>query len=130
LTSPDSGSGSQPVSFEVGENFTGSPRTGSLTIAGVTFSVLQDAGLPDCSYIVAPQSAPFSSSGGTGSLNVFAEQRCAWFGSSNVGWISITGGEMGIGNGTVNYVVSANQTGVSRKGRITIGGQIFTVKQK
>jgi len=37
---------------------------------------------------------------------------------------------MGIGNGTVNYNVAANGTGLSRKGRITVAGQVFTVKQK
>jgi hypothetical protein len=75
-------------------------------------------------------SAPFSSAGGTGAFNVFSEQRCAWMAVSNVSWITIPPGNMGIGNGTINYAVAANATGLSRKGRITVGGQVFSVKQK
>jgi hypothetical protein len=37
---------------------------------------------------------------------------------------------MGIGSGAVNYSVSANTSGASRKGKITISDQVFTVKQK
>ena len=130
ITSAGSGTGSEPVNYEVRENFTGNPRFGTLTIAGQTFTVLQDAGLADCTYVVSPLSAPISSSGGTGAFSVFAEERCAWLASSDVAWITLTSGEMGTGNSTVNYLVAANQTGVSRKGRVTVGGKVFTVKQK
>ena len=130
LTSPGSGTGSDPVSYEVRENFTGSPRVGTLSIAGQTFTVLQDAGLPDCTYVISPMSSAVSSVGRTGAFNVFSEQRCAWMAVSSVSWITIPSGNMGIGNGTVNYVVAANTTGLSRKGRITVGGQVFSVKQK
>jgi hypothetical protein len=130
LTTPASGTGSDPVSYEVRENFTGSPRIGTMTIAGQTFTVLQDAGLEDCSYAVAPMSAPIASSGGTGWFNVFADEQCAWIAAPNVDWITITSGHMGIANGTVNYSVGANPSGLPRKGRITVGGRVFTVKQK
>lgn len=130
LTSPGSGTGSDTVTYEVRENFTGSPRLGTMSIAGQTLTVLQDAGLPDCTYVISPMNAPISSSGGTGAFNVFSEERCAWMAAGNVSWITISSGDMGIGNGTVNYLVAANTTGVSRKGRITVGGRVFTVKQK
>ena len=130
LTSSESGTGSDPVTYEVRENFTGSPRIGTLSIAGQTFTVLQDAGLPDCTYVISPMRAPISSSGGMGAVNVFAEERCAWNVTSDVVWITVTSGEMGVGNGTVNYVVAANATGLSRKGKLTVGGQVLTVKQK
>jgi hypothetical protein len=130
LTSDDGGAGSDPVSYEVRENFTGSPRIGTMTIAGQTFTVLQDAGLEGCSYFVAPMSAPIASAGGTGSFNVFADQQCAWVASPDVAWITITSGQMGIGNGTVNFSVAPNQSGLPRKGRVAVGGRVFTVKQK
>jgi photosystem II stability/assembly factor-like uncharacterized protein len=130
LTSSASGTGSDPVTYEVRENFTGSPRMGTMTIAGQTFTVLQDAGLADCTYFVSPLNSAFSSSGGIGAFSVLSEERCAWMATSNVSWITITSGNMGIGNGAVNYSVAGNTTGFSRKGRITVGGQVFTVKQK
>jgi hypothetical protein len=114
----------------VRENFTGSPRIGTMTIAGQTFTLLQDAGLEGCTYVVAPMSAPLASSGGTGSFNVFADAQCAWIAAPNVDWITITSGHMGIANGTVDYSVAANPSGLSRKGRIMVGGRVFTVKQK
>src|SRR5262245_37561260 len=130
ISSAESGSGSSTITFEVRENFTGSPRTGTISVAGQTFTVLQDAGLADCIYMVSPKSASVPSGGGTGVLNVFSEERCAWLATSDVGWLTITSSGMGIGSGTVNYSVAANTTGVSRKGRITVVGQVFTVKQK
>ena len=44
-------------------------------------------------------------------------------------WITITVGSTGTGNGTVSYSVSANTTGSTRTGTMTIGGQTFTVTQ-
>ncbi len=130
LTSPASGTGSDPVTYEVRENFTGNPRIGAMTIAGQTFTVLQAAGVTDCTYVISPMSSTISSNGGTGAVNVFSEDKCAWVAVSNVSWITITSGDRGIGDSTVNYLVAGNTTGLSRKGRITIGGQVFTIKQK
>ena len=39
-------------------------------------------------------------------------------------------GEAGIGNGVVSIAVAPNTTGLKRKGRMTIAGQVFTVTQK
>jgi hypothetical protein len=130
ITSANSGAGSGVVTFEVRENFTGSSRLGTLSIAGQTFTVFQDAGLPDCTYSIFPMSAPIPPGGGTGSFSVASGELCAWVATSDVSWTTITSGNMGIGNGIVNYLVAANTTGRSRKGRITVGGQVFTVKQK
>ncbi len=130
LTSSASGTGSDSVTFEVRENFTGSPRIGTMSIAGQAFTVLQDAGLQDCTYVLAPMNSAYLSGGGTGAFNVFSEVQCAWIATSNVSWITITSSNMGIGNATLSYVVAANATGLSRKGRITVGGQAYTVKQK
>jgi hypothetical protein len=130
ITSEDSGSGSGTVTFEGRENFTGGARRGSITVAGQTFDVIQDGGLADCTYLIFPTSKAFSLSGGTGVINVVSESRCGWEAVPSAGWITVTSGRMGVGDGTVNYSVAANTTGLSRKARITIGGQVFTVKQK
>jgi hypothetical protein len=63
-------------------------------------------------------------------VSVLAESRCAWQAVSNVEWISVTSGNNGIGNGTVNYSVAANPGPTGRVGKITIAGKIFSVKQK
>jgi hypothetical protein len=130
LTSPASGTGSRVVTFEVRENFTGSPRQGSLTVAGQTYAIIQDAGLPDCDCQITPPSRSFSAGGGGGSLSLSTPQHCAWQAAPNVNWITITSGSPGVGNGVVNFTVAPNSTGSVRKGRITVGTQVFTVKQK
>jgi hypothetical protein len=71
-----------------------------------------------------------SAAGGSGSFQVFAEERCAWGAASSVSWITITSNSSGIGSGTVSYTVDANPNTAGRKGTITVAGQTFSVKQK
>lgn len=82
-----------------------------------------------CSYSISPTSQTFSSSGGTGSVNVTTQSSCSWTAVSSATWITITSGSNGTGNGTVNYKVSVNKTKNPRTGTMTIAGQTFTVNQ-
>jgi hypothetical protein len=63
-------------------------------------------------------------------VNVNTSNGCPWTAQSNVGWITITSGSPGTGNGTVNYAVAANTGTTLRTGTLTIAGQTFTVQQK
>jgi hypothetical protein len=131
ITSAGSGTGNGMLTYTVRENFTGSARVGTLTIAGVTFTVIQNGGLgEDCNYSISPASQSFSTSGGSGAVNVSAKQTCAWEAVSNVNWITVTSGSNGIGNKTVTYSVATNPGPTGRAGKITIAGKIFSVKQK
>ena len=125
VTSGDSGTGSGTVNYSVDEN-TGSARTGTMTIAGHTFTVIQ-AGGGVCTYAIDPTSANFSLSGGTGSVNVTTQSGCSWTAVSNDRWIYITSGNSGTGNGTVTYRVGFSR-GV-RTGTIIVAGETFTVYQ-
>jgi hypothetical protein len=131
IISDSSGTGSSTVSFEVRENFTGSARQGTLTIAGLTYTIIQDGGLgEDCQYSISPLSEIFGANGGAGTVTVFAEIRCAWQAVSSANWITITSPLAGIGNGAVSYTVAPNTSGSGRKGTITIAGNTFSIKQK
>jgi hypothetical protein len=79
-----------------------------------------------CSFSLSPTSASFDKTGGASSFTVSTLLSCPWSAASNVGWITTTGG--GVGSGTVSYNVQAN-SGASRTGAITAGGQVFTVSQ-
>jgi antitoxin (DNA-binding transcriptional repressor) of toxin-antitoxin stability system len=103
-----------------------SSRTGTMNIAGETFTVTQDGA---CTYYIIPTQQSFSSSGGTGSINVTTQSGCTWNASSNASWVTITSGSNGTGSGTVNYSVSANTSTIERTGMMTIAGQTFTVTQ-
>jgi len=131
IVSGDSGSGNGSLALELRENFTGAARQGIITLAGHTITVVQDGGLgEDCAVAIAPLFQSFSAGGGTGSINVFAEERCAWHAVSNSSWITVTSSAVGIGNGVVSYSVAPNSTSSGRSGAITIGGRTFSIKQK
>jgi Viral BACON domain/Putative binding domain, N-terminal len=130
INSGASGNGSGAVTYTVANNSTGVARQGTLAVAGRAFTVLQDGGASsDCAYTIAPTSKTFKPAGGGASVSVTAGPRCAWQATSNAGWITITSGVMGIGNGSVSYTVAPNSSS-ARKGTITIAGKTFAVKQK
>jgi len=107
---------------------TSGARTGTIAVAGQTFTVTQAAAIVSCTYGVSPTSASIAAAGGSGSTAVSAGTGCAWTASSNAGWLTITSGTNGSGNGSVAYSVAAN-TGGSRSANISVAGQTFTVTQ-
>lgn len=126
ITSGSSGIGNGTVNYTVAANTSGSSRTGTLLIAGRTFTVTQ-AGTA-CTSTILPTSQSFGGSGGGGNVRVTTQSGCLWQALSNVGWISITSGSSGSGDGTVTYLVAAN-SGPARTGTLTIANQTFTVTQ-
>jgi subtilisin family serine protease len=131
LTGATGGTGNGLVSYLVRDNMTGAPRQGTLTVAGKTFTVIQDGPVSgDCKYSLNPAFNGFTSTGGTGSFNVQVEPNCAWNATSNSNWIIINSNCCGIGPGTISYTVLANPGPSARNGRINVAGQVFSVKQK
>jgi len=127
ITAGSSGSGSGSVSFNVSPNTGGTTLNGSLTVAGQTFT-LTETGVA-CTYNLSTPSASLPFSGGPGSVNVIAPNGCSWTASSTVGWVSITSGSTGSGNGTVAFSVNANNTGNTLSGTLNVAGQTFTVNE-
>ena len=121
-----SGTGNGTVSYTVLPN-TGGARSGTLTIAGQTFTVNQAA--LSCSFSVGPTTFNFTAVGGTGSVAVSKSSGCEWTATSNDAWIAITSGASGSGNGTVTFLVAPN-TGKDRKGTLTVAGKNVAVAQK
>jgi hypothetical protein len=125
LLSGANGNGAGTVTFRIAAN-TGPARTGTLTIAGHTFTVNQASG---CTYSINPTKQSINQDGGAGTpIAVSAGAGCGWTATSNDSWLTITSGASGSGNGTVRFNVAVN-TGKKRTGRLTIGGQTFTVEQ-
>jgi hypothetical protein len=124
VTSPASGKGSASVAFSVAPT-TGPPRTATITIAGLPFSVTQSAG---CTYDVAPPSVTVDPSGGTRTLTVTTTGGCPWTAAAHDSWITVTAGATGTGPGSVAFAI-ASTTGPSRSGTLTVAGQSITVVQ-
>ena len=127
VTSGSSGAGNGTVGFTVGPNSDPGQRTGTMTIAGKTFTVSQDG--TNCSYSISPASQTLSASASTNTVNVTASAGCAWTATSNDSFLSINSGASGSGNGTVTYTIAANSITSPRTGTLTIAGQTFTVTQ-
>jgi hypothetical protein len=126
VTSGNTGVGSDMVLLEVAPNGTGAPRAGMIRVAGKTV-ILEQAEARECDYRLSDNSESFYSQGGVGRVRVFTSEDCPWTAVSTVPWISISGGDTGIGEGTVSFTVQANRTGRQRAGTLIIAGQVFTV---
>jgi len=128
ITSGSSGSGAGTVGYAVTANPNGTPRVGTLTIAGQSFTVTQ-AGVA-CAYALSALSATPGAGAASASVTVTAPGGCAWTASSSdTTWLTITLGSSGSGGGTVNYAVTANPNSAARSGALTIAGQTFSVAQ-
>ncbi len=129
VTSGGGGNGSGTVAYRVDANPSASSRSGTMTIAGRTYTVDQSGAAP-CSLVISPTAAAYGGGGGSGSLAVRAGAGCGWTARSKVGWITIVGATNGSGDGSVSYSVAVhNGRRNKRTGRLIIGGQAFAVMQ-
>jgi len=133
VTAGSSGTGNGTVTYSV-EPYSGTgSRSGTLTIAGHTFTVTQT----DCTFTISPISPPiasFNGDGGTGTVAVTASSPgCRWTAASNTSWLQVTYGLSGTGNGTVSYSVDPYYSSLgpfsTRRGTLTIAWETFTVTQ-
>ncbi len=122
------GNGNGAATFTVAP--TATARTGTILIAGKTFTVTQNN--VACGYTLGtPTVTTFAASGGAGTVAVTAATGCEWEAKSDSSWLTITNppsGSKGSGNGSANYKADAN-TGPARTGKLTIAGTVLTITQ-
>ncbi len=120
--------GSSDVLFVAQANPSPNPRTGTLTIAGLTYTVSQ-GGAP-CSYTLDTISPVTISSGGATDFFAFSTTAtgCTPAALSYVGWITASTSFSG-NAGTVTYMVAPNPSGTARLGTIQVGDRTFEVNQ-
>ncbi|MCP5519456.1 MAG: BACON domain-containing protein [Verrucomicrobiales bacterium] len=136
--------GDQSVTYHVAENYSGSLRTGEISVSmrgqpPVAFTISQEA----CAFEVEAEGAFYGPGQAAGSFGVTSPGVCRWTASSP-GWIRLEGGGgdelfswsvSGVGDGTIAYQVAKNYTGEPRTGEIKVSmrGQpprSFTVSQE
>jgi hypothetical protein len=127
VTAGASGTGNGRVELAIAAN-TGAARSGTVTIAGHTYTVNQAAAPTPCTYTVAPSSFAAPDAGGPTAVDVTTQTGCAWTAASHDAWITVTAGASGTGNGRAGLAVAAN-AGAARTGTVTVAGQTFTVNQ-
>jgi uncharacterized protein (TIGR03437 family) len=140
VISGGSGTGSSqvPVNFSFAANPTSVPRTGTIKVTGSS-----DPNAPGQSAVTVTQAGtvcagtitptrsifvPAAGSGGTLGLT-FTATDCPWTAVSTAAWITVNSGATGVGNGTVQYTVAANNAVMPRIGTILVANQIFLVTE-
>ncbi|KJR40875.1 S-layer homology region domain protein [Candidatus Magnetoovum chiemensis] len=95
----------------------------------LTTTVEQTSGAASCAYKLTPTSKTFSSSFNNGSITLTTQESCVWNAVSHNDWITITSEAINTGSGVVDYAIAQNETGASRTGTITVGGETVTITQ-
>jgi hypothetical protein len=115
ITASPSGAGSKRVRYSADANTTGRPRTGTLTIGGLTFTVTQQV----CSYAVGPPTF-LDANGGFIRIPVIAPSACDWHAQSDADFLVTATGAGGRGSDSLIVQVPHNG-GTVRGGAIAIG---------
>lgn len=127
VTSPSNWVGNGRVDYWVAANTSGLLRTGTVTLANQTFTVVQ-LGYA-CTYALSPQSRFHTPVSESAIINVTAPVGCAWYVVNTNSWMIIKLYTNGVGNDIVRYTVFPNPFPRPRSGVLTIGGEPFTVNQ-
>jgi hypothetical protein len=128
VRSGDSGTGNGSVGLAVATNTSQSDRTGTVVIASTTFTIEQ-AGAQACNYTIKPTYYNAGRGPDDVRIEVRAPGGCPWSATSGTGWVSVTEGATGIGNGNVRLLVQANPGG-ARATTLTIAGEPFVLSQE
>jgi uncharacterized repeat protein (TIGR03803 family) len=128
ITSGSSGTGKGKVDYTVPGNTNTTALSGTMTIAGQTFTVNQATG--GCTFKLSPTDEKFKAAGGLATVKVKPNLNdCEWTAVSNDSFITITGGTNGVGSGGVSYMVTPNTATTVVTGTMTIAGETYTVTQ-
>ena len=118
------GPGSVSLSYAANS---GAARSGSITIAGLSFTISQAGG---CAVSLSPTSQTIGASAGAGTaITVSVGAGCLWSASSGASWIMLGSPTSGSGAGQVAFSVAVN-TGPQRQGSISVGTQSVMVIQQ
>ena len=112
ITAGASGDGAGSVSYRVAENDATTARTGTMTVAGRTFTVRQQGEAPpapaDCRFSVEPVAFGPCMAGGTLRATVTTQSACRWTANSEVSWLTVSSGRSGTGSGAITMTYTDN----------------------
>ncbi|RPJ53535.1 MAG: hypothetical protein EHM24_32775, partial [Acidobacteria bacterium] len=137
VLSNGTGNGSATVRLRVAPN-DGSDRSGEVEVAGRRITARQagrpatpspDPG-PGCTFSVSPPSLAFPPEGSVIQVNVSAGPGCSWTARSSAGWLHVTAGANGSGNGTFRVQAEPNTSTTARSATVSVGGSEVEVTQQ
>lgn len=116
-TTPSAGSAT--IHYTAAPNASPTPRSATLTIAGLTFPVTQ-----------AAAGCTFTATAATSIVNITASApTCAWTAVAAPDWITLPAGANGTGSGPLSFSLAANPSNSPRTGTITIAGAVVQILQ-
>ncbi len=124
--------GAWPVDGVVYEARVAAVGPGGSTVSAISNQFVFPGTTPPpapCSYALSSTARSGAATASTGTLSVTAGTGCAWAAASDAGWLTVTSGASGSGNGSIGYSVAGNSTSSQRVGRLTIAGATFTFTQ-
>jgi uncharacterized repeat protein (TIGR03803 family) len=129
ITKGSSGTNNGAAVLAVATNPEAVARTGTVSIAEQTVTVVQQAA--KCAFALDTNAVTFTSEGGTGSVAVSANGgACAWKVVNKAKFVTITSASEFTGDGTVTYNVETNSTTRALNGTLTIAGKTYKVTQE
>lgn len=120
ITSGATGTGDGVVNFSIAANPAGTPRSGTLTVAGQTVTVNQTQAT--CVYSAPGSPAQLTAIGGTGSIALTGIPACPWSATSDSSWLTLTGPASGTGSATINYSYTPNNALTIRTANVYVMG--------
>ena len=128
ITTGKTGTGTGTVKYTVAAN-TGAQRSGTLTVAGQSVAVTQQAPVA-CTFAVTPATLTVPAAGSSVTIDVKQTKggACGWTATASDGFVQITGGASGTGDGTVAITVAANG-GASRSSSVVVAGTTVIISQ-
>jgi hypothetical protein len=122
-----SGVGSAVIVFRTLTNTAAVPRTGTIKVAGLTFTVTQQAA---CTFSLTYNSFTVSAFGSGGVVDVQTRPDCSWTAVNNTPSVVTLANDRGMGPGTVVFSVTANASTSPRFGSLRFGEQLLSVRQE
>lgn len=123
ITGGTPGSGNGTVVYRVDGNPLAMARTGTVIVAGggvsATCTVVQAGAVPALEIAPAITNVPGAASGGHGMV---VAANLSWTADANPGWLTVTGGATGTGNGTVVVAAGENPSTAARTGTVVVAG--------
>jgi uncharacterized repeat protein (TIGR03803 family) len=127
---PGDGVYSVPSLMLVNSTLYSTTSEGGTNLYGTVFALTPPgSGGTNCTFSISSTNAVIAAEGGSNSVGVAASNGCAWNASTSSGFITITSGNGGSGDGTVGYTIAINSNTTARVGTLVIAGQTFTVTQ-
>jgi hypothetical protein len=108
VTSGGQGSGNGSVAYSVARNLDVAGRTGTVTVAGRSFTIRQGGDIGGCQYSVAPVSFNPCMPGGTVAATMTTQASCPWTATVNTSWLEVASGSSGSGPGPISISYSDN----------------------